>query len=114
MFFFKKHSQTPPANTSAERHAAGSQEMGIIRTDNANYVRALTDAGSASVRLVLGYINPGADLDQVARNAATAFPNAKVVLSTTAGELCSLSANDALYLPANGQWPMAKHGVPAV
>lgn len=104
MFFFKKHSQTQPANTSAERHAAGSQEMGIIRTDNANYVRALTDAGSASVRLVLGYINPGADLDQVARNAATAFPNAKVVLSTTAGELCSLSANDALYLPANGQW----------
>jgi hypothetical protein len=53
---------------------------------------------------VLGFINPAANLDQVARSAAAAFPGAKVVLTTTAGELCSIKANDPLYLPANPGW----------
>ena len=38
------------------------------------------------------------------RSVARHFPQAKVVLTTTAGELCSAGEQTPLYLPANGQW----------
>ncbi|MBP7580762.1 MAG: hypothetical protein KA757_07105, partial [Vogesella sp.] len=101
MFFFNKKRSSVPDNGSA---AAAAALMHIVRTDNQGYDQALQAKASGSIKLVLGYVNPAANLEQVGRSVARHFPQAKVVLTTTAGELCSASRQDTLYLPANGQW----------
>ncbi|MBV8680608.1 MAG: FIST C-terminal domain-containing protein [Aquitalea sp.] len=76
----------------------------VIRSRTASFDADLRAAGRSDIQLVLGFVNPAANLDQVARSAAAAFPGAKVVLTTTAGELCSAKAGESLYLPANPGW----------
>ncbi len=49
-----------------------------------------------------GFVSPHVDFDQVARSVAARFPNAKISLCTTSGELCS--SNDSLYCAADNQW----------
>lgn len=49
-----------------------------------------------------GFVSPHIDLDQVARAVASRFPNAKISLCTTSGELSS--NNDSLYCAAGNQW----------
>jgi hypothetical protein len=100
MFFSKKiktHDGTPASDFLCS-------PIQVIRTSTPNYERDLRAAKLSDVRLVLGYVNPMVNLDQVARTVSAVFPGAKVVLTTTAGELCSNSATDELYLPANGKW----------
>jgi hypothetical protein len=98
--FFKRNKTTTV--TQADR--AGLPPVQVIRSRTASLETDLRAASRDDIQLVLGYINPAANLDQVARSAAAAFPGAKVVLTTTAGELCSAKAGDALYLPANAGW----------
>lgn len=76
----------------------------VIRSRTADVERDLQAAAAAGTRLVLGFINPSADLDRIARIIRRHFPSASLLLTTTAGELCSLGQSDSLYLPANGQW----------
>ena len=49
-----------------------------------------------------GFVSPHIDLDQVARTISSRFPNAKISLCTTSGELSS--SNDSLYCAAGNQW----------
>jgi hypothetical protein len=100
LFFNKKRSSADNAASTAQ----AAELMHIVRTDNQGYEQALAGRASGSIKLVLGYVNPAANLEQVGRSVARHFPQAKVVLTTTAGELCSASRQDTLYLPANGQW----------
>ncbi|GHD81264.1 chemotaxis sensory transducer protein [Vogesella fluminis] len=100
MLFFKK-------KTPGQAAQAGKQTrppLQNIRTDNQGHEQALAAAASNDVRLVLGYVNPAANLEQLGRTIARHFPQARMVLTTTAGELCSTGSGDSLYLPANGQW----------
>ena len=101
MLFFNKK-RPPSSETSPAAVPAGL--MHIVRTDNQGYDQALAAKAGSSIRLVLGYVNPAANLEQVGRSVARHFPQAKVVLTTTAGELCSAGRQEPLYLPANGQW----------
>ncbi|PXX44395.1 FIST-like protein [Aquitalea magnusonii] len=98
--FFKRNKTT---NASLSNPGA-QQPIQLVRTRSSSMDNDLRAASRSDIRLVLGFINPAANLDQVARSAAAAFPGAKVVLTTTAGELCSAKAGDALYLPANPGW----------
>nr|WP_169449814.1 methyl-accepting chemotaxis protein [Paludibacterium yongneupense] len=76
----------------------------VVRTNSGNVERDLRALKLEGVKLVLGYVNPGANLDQIARTVAAVFPGAKLALTTTAGELCSTAPGDALYLPTEGKW----------
>lgn len=49
-----------------------------------------------------GFVSPHVDFGQVAQSVAARFPNAKISLCTTSGELCS--SNDSLYCAAGNQW----------
>ncbi|KJV27256.1 hypothetical protein VI06_15225 [Aquitalea magnusonii] len=98
--FFKRNKPT----IQSEPGKQGSAPIQVIRSRTSSVDSDLRAASRDDIALVLGFINPAANLDQVARSAAAAFPGAKVVLTTTAGELCSLKANDPLYLPANPGW----------
>jgi hypothetical protein len=98
MFFSKRKPVAidPRSNTSTDR------PVHVIRTDSSHLSSALQPDLQAS--LVLGYVSPHADLDRCTQELARAYPSATVVLSTTAGELCSARAGESLYLPAEGQW----------
>jgi len=99
--FFKRNKTAGKLPTDRQTNLAPIQ---VIRSRNANVDDDLRTASRSDIQLVLGFVNPTANLDQIARSVAAAFPGAKVVLTTTAGELCSISAADALYLPANPGW----------
>ncbi|WP_293765649.1 methyl-accepting chemotaxis protein [uncultured Aquitalea sp.] len=98
--FFKR----AKAEAIASPSSSSQSLIQVIKTRSGNLDADLNAASRAGIRLVLGFIAPSANLDQVARSAAAAFPGARVVLTTTAGELCSLDGRDGLYLPAQGQW----------
>ena len=98
MFFGKRASSTSrPASA-----APAVQPSYVIRTDSSRLSAGLEVDAQAS--LVLGYVSPHVDLERCAQTLAQAYPSATVVMSTTAGELCSARAGDSLYLPAEGQW----------
>jgi archaellum component FlaC len=98
MFFSKRKS----SSVAAAQVSAANRPVRVVRTDAANLSSQLEPDQDA--RLVLGYISPHVDFDRCAQTLARAYPSAKVVLSTTAGELCSSRAGESLYLPADGQW----------
>ncbi len=98
MSFFRNRATRAPAAASA------IPPLQVLRSDSHSYEAALAASASPRVRLVLGYVNPSANLEQIGRCIARHFPQAKMLLTTTAGELCSRQAGDALYLPADGQW----------
>nr|WP_174875061.1 methyl-accepting chemotaxis protein [Vogesella oryzae] len=100
MLFFNKKTTTPATSNGQTKPAL----IRIIRTDSNGYEAALAAQAGNSISLVIGYLNPTANLEQVGRSVARHFPHAKVLLTTTAGELCSLQPADSLYLPASGQW----------
>jgi len=100
MLFFKKKT----TDQAAQARNLARPPLQNIRTDSQGYEQALAAAASNDTCLVLGYVNPAANLEQVGRVIARHFPQAKMVLTTTAGELCSAQSGDSLYLPANGQW----------
>lgn len=59
-------------------------------------------------KLVLGFISPHIDFQNVSKKIKSAFANdVKIVLSSTAGELCTFNLNekrDSLYNDASGVW----------
>ncbi|QEP33273.1 methyl-accepting chemotaxis protein [Malaciobacter pacificus] len=59
-------------------------------------------------KLVLGFISPHISFDSVARRIKSMFPSdTKVILTTTAGELCTFNLDekrDSLYLDASSTW----------
>lgn len=100
MLFFKKKTSAPD-NSSA---APANTLLQVIKTDTQGYDAALASHAGRHISLVIGYLTPAANLEQVGRTLARHFPEAKMLLTTTAGELCSVKSSDNLYLPANGQW----------
>lgn len=97
MLFFKKkpvNEAVSPCFTEASR---------VIRTQAHTLSADLVDL-SNPVSLVLGYVSPHVDLQTVNRTLKSRYPQAKIILTTTAGELCATQASDGLYLPADGQW----------
>lgn len=64
--------------------------------------------GEKAPRLVLGFVSPHINFDSTARKIKSMFPgDTKVILTTTAGELCSFDLEqkrESLYLDASSTW----------
>ncbi|MCA5975081.1 FIST C-terminal domain-containing protein [Pseudomonas sp. P135] len=82
---------------------------GTSRTEGA--ISVITSARELNAKLsalsfdpvyLTGFVSPHVDFDQVAKSVAARFPNAKISLCTTSGELCS--GNNSLYCAADNQW----------
>ena len=58
--------------------------------------------------MVLGFISPHLNFEVISKKIKSVFPDeTKVVLTTTAGELCTFDLDkkkDSLYHEANGSW----------
>lgn len=88
-----------------------SEYIKVLTTDeislNESVVKQLYFEESAP-RLVLGFVSPHINFDSNARKIKSMFPsNTKVVLTTTAGELCTFDVEqkrDSLYLDASSTW----------
>lgn len=75
-------------------------------TDLLNDIKQLSS--DFTPKLVLGFISPHIDFQNVSKKIKSAFSNdVKIVLSSTAGELCTFNLNekrDSLYNDASGVW----------
>jgi hypothetical protein len=64
--------------------------------------------GEKAPKLVLGFVSPHLNFEVISRKIKSSFPSeTKVVLTTTAGELCTFNLNekrDSLYHEANNSW----------
>ncbi|MGB5917742.1 methyl-accepting chemotaxis protein [Arcobacter sp.] len=83
----------------------------ILTTDNTNLSDLLINElffEENAPKLVLGFISPNIDFQEISLKIRNFFPNStKVVLSTTAGELCTFNLNekrDSLYHETNEGW----------
>ncbi|MDD2896890.1 MAG: methyl-accepting chemotaxis protein [Aliarcobacter sp.] len=81
----------------------------IVNTKESNLESDIKQLSSEfSPKLVLGFISPHIDFQNVSRKIKSAFENdVKIVLSSTAGELCTFNLNekrDSLYNDASGVW----------
>lgn len=81
----------------------------IVNTKESNLENDIKQLSSDfSPKLVLGFISPHIDFQNVSKKIKSAFANdVKIVLSSTAGELCTFNLNekrDYLYNDASGVW----------
>ncbi len=81
----------------------------VIDTNEKNletHVKALND--DFNIKLVLGFISPHINFDSMSKKIKSLFPSdTKVVLTTTAGELCTFNLEqkrDYLYNDASSTW----------
>ena len=81
----------------------------IVDTKEANLendIKSLSNDFNA--KLILGFISPHINFENVSKKIKSAFSNdVKIVLSSTAGELCSFNLDkkrDSLYNDASGVW----------
>ena len=81
----------------------------IVETKEANLendIKSLSNDFNA--KLILGFISPHINFENVSKKIKSAFSNdVKIVLSSTAGELCSFNIDkkrDSLYNDASGVW----------
>ena len=81
----------------------------IVETKEANLendIKSLSNDFNA--KLILGFISPHINFENVSKKIKSAFSNdVKIVLSSTAGELCSFNLDkkrDSLYNDASGVW----------
>ena len=83
----------------------------ILTTDNTNLSDLLINElffEENAPKLVLGFISPNIDFQEISSKIRNFFPNStKVILSTTAGELCTFNLNEkrnSLYHETNEGW----------
>ncbi|WP_419763591.1 MAG: methyl-accepting chemotaxis protein [Arcobacter sp.] len=83
----------------------------VLSTDNSNLNDLLLEElffGEHAPKLVLGFISPHINFNEISSKIREFFPSStKVVLSTTAGELCTFNLNekrDSLYHDASSSW----------
>lgn len=83
----------------------------VLTTDNTNLNDLVLNElcfDKSSPKLVLGFISPHISFHEISSKIRDFFPSStKVVLSTTAGELCTFNLNekrDALYHDASSSW----------
>lgn len=83
------------------REAAGQSGVATLQSTLGELDSAL---GGLRLRptLVIGYVSPHLDIDQVAARVRQRFPEAAIALCTTAGELCS--QKDRLYCDTGNRW----------
>ncbi|MDD2886892.1 MAG: methyl-accepting chemotaxis protein [Aliarcobacter sp.] len=81
----------------------------IVNTKESDLLNDIKQLSSDfTPKLVLGFISPHIDFQNVSKKIKSAFSNdVKIVLSSTAGELCTFNLNekrDSLYNDASGVW----------
>lgn len=81
----------------------------IVNTKESDLLNDIKQLSSDfTPKLVLGFISPHIDFQNVSKKIKSAFANdVKIVLSSTAGELCTFTLNekrDSLYNDASGVW----------
>ncbi|MFN3987139.1 MAG: methyl-accepting chemotaxis protein [Rhodocyclaceae bacterium] len=79
-------------------HAAG---VVTLQAASAELGRRL-DSVRIKPTFVVGFVSPHVDIDRVAGEVRGRFPDAAVIMCTTAGELCAEAGQ--LYCPASGRW----------
>ena len=85
------------------------QYIGIIDTNESNLENDIKSLSSNfNTKLVLGFISPHINFENVSRKIKSLFSkDVKVVLTTTAGELCTFNLEqkrDNLYNDASSTW----------
>ena len=82
----------------------------VLDTDDTNLQDRINSLffGENAPKLVLGFISPHLNFETISKKFKSVFPDeTKVVLTTTAGELCTFDLDrkkDLLYHEANGSW----------
>lgn len=82
----------------------------VLDTDDTNLQDRINSLffGENAPKLVLGFISPHLNFETISKKIKSIFPDeTKVVLTTTAGELCTFDLDrkkDLLYHEANGSW----------
>jgi hypothetical protein len=82
----------------------------VLDTDDTNLQDRINSLffGENAPKLVLGFISPHLNFETISKKIKSVFPDeTKVVLTTTAGELCTFDLDrkkDLLYHEANGSW----------
>jgi hypothetical protein len=82
----------------------------VLDTDDTNLQDRINSLffGENAPKLVLGFISPHLNFEVISKKIKSVFPDeTKVVLTTTAGELCTFDLDkkkDSLYHEANGSW----------
>ena len=75
---------------------------------NEEIIKNLNFENDSAPKLVLGFISPHINFDSISRKIKSLLPSStKLLLSTTAGELCTFNLNekrDALYHDASSTW----------
>jgi hypothetical protein len=82
----------------------------ILDTNDNNLENRISSLffGESAPKLVLGFISPHLNFETISKKIKSSFPSeTKVILTTTAGELCTFDLNtkkDSLYHEANNSW----------
>ena len=82
----------------------------ILDTNDSNLEDRISSLffGENAPKLVLGFISPHLNFETNSKKIKSSFPSeTKVILTTTAGELCTFDLNtkkDSLYHEANNPW----------
>ena len=82
----------------------------ILDTNDSNLEDRISSLffGENAPKLVLGFISPHLNFEIISKKIKSSFPSeTKVILTTTAGELCTFDLNtkkDSLYHEANNPW----------
>ena len=82
----------------------------ILDTNDSNLEDRISSLffGENAPKLVLGFISPHLNFETISKKIKSSFPSeTKVILTTTAGELCTFDLNtkkDSLYHEANNSW----------
>jgi hypothetical protein len=100
LLFFQVSQAMNPFNFFKKASASGQGAISLSCTA-AELDGALGGLRSAPV-LVVGFVSPHLDIDQVAARVSQRFPLSTISLCTTSGELCN--APDTLYCAAGDHW----------
>lgn len=91
-----------------------SMAGGDVALGDTNYVQTLRCAShdverqvsqvAGDVALIIGFVSPHINIDDVAKSIKRAKPKAKLLLCSSAGELCHDARNAGMYCDAPAQW----------
>lgn len=103
MFGFFKKSPQPPISQfqNDNQEDVFLAEAKTIKCELSGLPAQLSGISFTPV-FIVGFVSPHIDIDTVAKRIKEKFPSAKMILSTTAGELCNIS--DKLYCDTPHTW----------
>ena len=102
--FLKKKSAQDDAQFLSDRVPVTQErdpQVHVVQASSGNIVSRIQALGVKPVYM-LGYVSPHCDINSVGRSLRQAFPNAVLMLCSTAGELCSEGAS--LYCETPDTW----------